>query len=207
MRKTIKLVHSELKKTHPHIIKKVSEHPHFKYKYPKLTLFALTVVLAYLIFRNPAIASYLSHLGSLSYLGIFIGGLLFSYGFTTPFAVGLFVTIEPNNIILAALIGGFGAYLADFTIFSLIRSSFMPEFKEIEKTKPIRTLEQVINNNLNKKLKLYLLYVFSGFIIASPLPDELAVALLAGLGHIKPSVFSIISFLCNTLGILVMLLL
>jgi len=48
-------------------------------------LLVLAIILAYILFRNPFIQSYISHLGALSYLGIFIAGILFAFGFTAPF--------------------------------------------------------------------------------------------------------------------------
>jgi uncharacterized membrane protein YdjX (TVP38/TMEM64 family) len=63
-----------------------------------------------------------------------------------------------------------------------------------------------MQKDISARFRHYLVYAFAGLIIASPLPDELGVALLAGFTHIKPWKFAIISYVCNTLGILIMLL-
>jgi uncharacterized membrane protein YdjX (TVP38/TMEM64 family) len=49
------------------------------------------------------------------------------------------------------------------------------------------------------------MYAIAGLIISSPLPDELGVSMLAGLTTINAKKLSIISFIMNSLGILIML--
>ena len=58
----------------------------------------------------------------------------------------------------------------------------------------------------NHRIKKYLIYSFAGLVIASPLPDELGITLMAGFSKIKPLKLFLISFTFNTLGIIVMLL-
>ena len=174
----------------------------FNYKYPKLTILLLSIIFSYYLFSNDSVVSYINHLNGLSYLGILIAGFLFSFGFTTPFAIGFFFTYSSENILLTAIIGGFGALLADITIFKLIKISFMDEFKRLEKD---MKLKSHFYYKLNSKLKAYLTFFFAGIIIASPLPDELGVALLSGFTKINIYLFSIISLSMNFLGILTML--
>ena len=178
----------------------------FKFKYPKLVLLVILVIISYIVFRNPHVNILVQGLGNLDYIGLFIAGLLFSFGFTTPFAIGFFLISNPSNIYLAALIGGLGALISDFAIFKIIKFSFMDEFNLLQKTEPVRGIEKIMTSHLPSRIKLYFLYVFSGIIIASPLPDELGVTMLAGLSHIRASIFLLISLICNTLGILVLLL-
>lgn len=179
----------------------------FKFKYPKLTIFAICIIAAYFIFKEPLIVEKISGLNELSYLGMFIAGLFFSFGFTTPFAIGFFLTAHPDSIVLAGLLGGFGAMLSDFAIFKIIKFSFMDEFNRLERTKPFKESIHMIKHNIKKKIRNYLLYLTAGFIIASPLPDELGVTMLAGLTHIRLSLFALISFVGNTSGILIILIL
>lgn len=60
----------------------------FRFGYPKLFLLVVFSVLAYFIFSNDGVMNYVSSLGDLGYLGIFIAGICFSFGFSTPFAIG-----------------------------------------------------------------------------------------------------------------------
>ena len=178
----------------------------FRFHYPKLALLAVMIIFAYVIFSNNFVQQYFSQIGQLSYLGIFLAGLLFSFGFTTPYAIGLFLVINPVSLPLAALIGGFGAFLSDYLIFKTIKMSFMDEFHELEKTWPIAATERTLKKRLPTKAKTFLLYVTAGFIFASPLPDELGVTLLAGLSTIKIEKFAILSLISNTIGIAILLL-
>jgi len=177
----------------------------FKYKYPKLTLLVLAIILAYILFRNPNVSGFVSGLGNLSYLGVFIAGLFFAFGFSAPFSVGFFITLNPENLILAGIIGGLGALLGDLFIFNLIKVSFKGEFNQINKTKAVKAARKFIKDSFGKKITYYLLLAFAGFFIASPLPDEVGVSLLAGLTNIKQGILAVISFTLNTLGIIVLL--
>mgnify|MGYP001574005851 CR=1 FL=1 len=176
------------------------------FKYPKLMIFALLILAAYILFRNETVAGYFSQLGSLGYLSMFIAGVLFAFGFTSPFAVGMFIVINPQNILFAALIGGFGSMLANVLVFNLIKSSFTEELKELEKTKFVKGVEHAFELRPHHKIGHYLLYVFAGLVLASPLPDEISVVMLAGLTHIKESLFILVSFILHTLGIYLLLL-
>ena len=177
----------------------------FKFKYPKIILLLITIVLSYFIFRNPFISDYLSHIGTLGYLGVFLGGILFAFGFTAPFSVGLFISLNPSNIWFAGIIGGFGALIADLLIFKFIKFSFKDEFNRLKKTKTLRSIGFLIQRSLGTKIKLYIMYVFAGILIASPLPDEMGVIMLAGLTKINFKILAIISLILNTLGILIVL--
>ena len=170
-----------------------------EWKYPKLMLLTVSILLAYLLFSNAAVKSSLqSH--DPGVLTLFIMGYLFSFGFSTPFSIGFFLSLPPGTPGIIALVGGFGAMLADLTIFGLIRISFKDEFNKLKSEKMIKKMNGM-KRVIPKKVRLYLLYALAGFVIASPLPDELGVAMIAGLTKIKPNVMAGLSFLLNTAGI------
>jgi len=175
----------------------------FKIRYPKITLLIICIILAYFIFSLQSVQQLFRNFGTTSYLGVFFAGFLFSFGFTTPFAIGAFLIMNPASILLAAIVGGIGAMLADLTIFGIIKISFMDEFRMMAKKKTFKKIHLI---PLNKKIKHYLIYAFAGIVIASPLPDELGISMLAGLGHVKVFPIALISFIFNTLGILIFLL-
>lgn len=177
----------------------------FKFRYPKIMLLVIMIILSYFIFTNPLISNYLSKLGSLGYLGVFIGGVLFAFGFTAPFSVGLFISLNPSNIWIAGIIGGFGALISDLLIFKFIKVSFKDEFNRLGKTKILKNIQSIIQNNFGERIKVYLMYVFAGILIASPLPDEIGVVMLAGLTRINLKILAILSFILNTLGIIIIL--
>lgn len=178
----------------------------FIFTYPKLTLYFVAIIAAYFIFQMPDVHNFVDSFDNFIYLSMFFGGLLFSAGFTTPIATGFFLSIDPAvNLLYAALIGGIGALIADLGIFSFIRLSFMDEFHKLEKTSFIRHLVNMFKV-FPKGARTLLVYFIACIIIASPLPDELAITLLAGFTRVHGTVFGLIGFLGNSLGIYLMLL-
>ena len=177
----------------------------FKFRYPKLLAFVLIIIAAYFIFSNPTVSNFMLMLNGWGYFGAFISGMFFTLGFTSPISAGFFITLNPENIWLAGILGGIGAMLMDLLIFKFIRFSFMDEFKRLKHTKTMKELNYLIENTFGHKIKIYLMYALTGFFIASPLPDEAGVIMLAGLTKIKANVLAVISFILNTLGILFLL--
>ena len=113
--------------------------------------------------------------------------------------------MSPPDIYIAALVGGFGALIADLGIFSFIRLSFMDEFRLLERSSLIKHIMSGVRMIFPKKLRSFLVYIFVAIIIASPLPDELGVALLAGFTKFHPYSFMVLSYIGNTLGIFILL--
>ena len=182
----------------------------FGYKYPKLTGLVIAIILAYIIFTNSNVSSYVSSIENIGYIGIFIAGMLLPLGFTAPFAVGLLITLNVENVIVLSLIAGLGAMFSDLLIFHFIRLSFMDEIKRLERTKMIKDVEHEVNElaihyHIIKHFKIYIMYTFAGFILASPLPDEVGVAMLAGFTKIRQSIFIPMSFLLHTFVIFILL--
>jgi hypothetical protein len=176
-----------------------------KFRYPKIAGLVLAIILAYIVFSNPIVEGFVTHLNSLSYLGLFIAGLLFSFGFTSPFSAGFFITLNPSNVLIAGIIGGAGALIADLVIFGLVRFSFKDEFQRLEKTKLMQKTARLIEKSFGHKIRMYLMYTIAGIFIASPLPDEAGIIMLAGLTKIKVGILAVISFILNTIGILILL--
>ena len=113
----------------------------FRFHYPKLALFVLCIILTYLIFTDSIITGFLGHLQGWGYLGVLFAGILFSFGFTSPFSAGLLLLINPENIFLAAIIGGFGCLLGDLAIFKFVQISFAKEFARLKKERPFKFMK------------------------------------------------------------------
>src|SRR3989344_5720598 len=125
----------------------------FKFKYPKILGLIVAIVFAYLIFRNPAVSGFVYGLGDYGYLGVFIAGILFAFGFTAPFAVGFFISLNPANIWIAGIIGGLGALMSDLIIFSTIKVSFEDEFKRLRNYKTFVRLTRLIEKGIKEKIR------------------------------------------------------
>lgn len=171
-------------------------------KYPKLLLLFLTFLIAYLLFYGRAYQPFHNFLISLGYFGTFLAGALFAYGFTAaPATAVLLILAKEQNILLAGLVAGFGALIGDLIIFNFIRNSFADEIKKLTQEKVIVYFQ----GKLPRMLKKYLLPVVAGFIIASPLPDEIGISLMTASQNISTKIFSIISYTLNTVGIFIIL--
>ena len=192
-----------LKKHSPHAVHKAKRL--LAFKYPKLVILILSIVFAYYVFSLLEVKGYISILGQFNYLSDFIAGVFFSFGFTTAFSIGYFITSSPTNMFLTSLIAGVGSVIGDVIIFRTIKISFMDEFRELEKKKAIKKIGEIVKHNRHVLIRHYLVYIFAGIILASPLPDELGVSMLAGLTTIKPKIFAGISFLLHVAGFYVIL--
>lgn len=175
-------------------------------KYPKLGLLLITIMVAIAIFyegRNyPAIHDFIVSLG---YIGTFISGIFYAYGFTAaPATAILLVLSKEQNLIVAVLTGGLGALLSDFLIFSFIRHSFIDEIDKLKKEKLIKILAKNGKHIFGRYYKL-ILPVFAGFLIASPLPTEIGVTILASTKNISVKKFMIMAYILHSFGIFIVL--
>lgn len=173
-------------------------------KYPRFFALALTIIIAILIFSNEKIISPENFRILENYLSSFTLGVLYAYGFTAAIATGaLLVIAKQQNIFIAGIIAGLGALVGDLLIFKFVRGTFNEELNELKKIKAIKKARKFLNEHatLNGAIPL-IAYI----IIASPLPDEIGVSMLAMYRDTSTKAFSIISFILNTIGIFIVLL-
>lgn len=178
-----------------------------KIKYPRILLFIVVLILTYFLFTGNEFILIKELLLSLGYFGAFIAGIMFVYGFTSPIATGILIVLASSlNIWIAGFIAGFGAVLGDLIIFRFIRSSFKEELDLLKQERIFIRVRDLIPEKFRKsKLKEYLILIFAGFLIASPLPDEFGVSLLAMSETVSEWKFMILSYILNTFGIFVIL--
>jgi uncharacterized membrane protein YdjX (TVP38/TMEM64 family) len=160
----------------------------------------LSIVLAFFLAQSGILETAIVHLGPLKLVGAFIAGMFFTSVFTTVPSLTLLSEIAHfQDPFLVAAIGGAGAVLGDLVIFTFVRDRFSHDLQELFSIKHsqerLRKLSQI------KFFRWFILF-FGGLIIASPLPDELGVSLL-GLAKVPTSWFIPISYIFNTMGILV----
>lgn len=177
-------------------------------EYPKLLCLLFSCVLAYILFQQGAFELLVQSMNGHGYLSCFLAGLLFSFGFTSPFAVGIFVeTAERTHPVPAALIGGVGALISDISIFEFVRFSFHDELHRLKATTLFQRVRAFIfHDSMPERVRLYLLWSIVGIVIASPLPDEVGVTLIGGATNIDSRKFGVLCFTLNTAGIFLILL-
>ena len=174
----------------------------YEIKYPKLVLLLLTILIACFLFKARTFAPFHNFLLSLGYFGTFIAGMLFSYGFTaSPATAILLILAKEQNILFSGVIGGAGALISDLIIFKFIRLTFDDELNMLSNGR----FSEYFSGNSRGLFKKYFVQVLAGFIIASPLPDEIGVSLLAASRVISTKTFSVIAYSLNTAGIFIVL--
>lgn len=196
-------IHGKLRKHSPEAVKKVKKI--FSFRYPKLILLVVLIILAAYLFSRPFMVNVMKSFNQLGYFGVLISGALTSFGLTAPFGVGILMSTISKNFWIAVVVGAIGATVADLLIFKTLKFSFADEFKKLEKTKVIQEIEYLTKKNKHVKVVHYLLYLFAGILLVTPLPDEIGVSMLAGLTTIKPLKFSAICFFTHIILIFVLL--
>jgi len=174
-----------------------------KIKYPKFLLLIFSIIVAYFLFQSRDFSIVHNFILDLGYLGTFLSGMFLSYGFTAATGtVILLITAKTQNIFLASLIGGLGGLCADLIIFNILRYSFTDELQKLSKEKIVKAVKK----RTPRKIRKYLLLAVAGFIISSPLPDEIGVSLLAASRTVSQKSFALFSFTLSALGIFIILL-
>ncbi|MBI5134403.1 MAG: hypothetical protein HZA81_03420 [Candidatus Taylorbacteria bacterium] len=159
---------------------------------------AVSIAVAIAIAKSPYIDLLVSWTDGYYVLTAFVAGLFFTSAFTTAPAIAVLAKLSlayPPGAV--AIIGGIGALLGDLLIFAFIKGHIREDvryFLAKAKTKRIRHI-------LEHRFARWSLAFVGAIIIASPLPDELGLAMM-GLSDVRTSRFVPISLAFNTLGIL-----
>jgi hypothetical protein len=180
---------------------KLVEFEMWRYRY--LVFFAISVISAIFILSSPAVVSLLSKAGEWGYFGAFVTGAFYTYSISSPPAAATFFVISHGlNPFIAAALGGLGAMFGDLIIFKFIKTEILPEARLLAKDLKIPRIKSHKLIHLIHKIAPFI----AGFIIASPLPDEIGAAMFGAIEY-NTRKFMIISWICNTSGLLVIALL
>jgi hypothetical protein len=173
-----------------------------KIRYPKLILLALSVFIGYLIYKDGNNFHFHQILIRLDYLGTFFAGFFFVYGFTTSISIASLLILSPlQNFWLATSIAMLGAIIGNLFVFRFMRISVSSELDDLSKNKLLKIVLEKVEKHIPFFARKYILPALAGFIAATPMPDELAVALLAWSEDISIPIFSTVAFFFNIFGI------
>jgi hypothetical protein len=163
-----------------------------------LIIILISMVVGIFFLKTGIIKDLLYQSVQLEYLGIFLAGIFFTSAFTTiPATIVLGEMALVVNLPMVALLGGLGALLGDFIIFSFVKDHIAKDLESLFKLRKTSRWKHIFKSHIFK----IFLPLIAGIIIASPLPDELGLALL-GISKTKNWYFILISFVCNSAGIL-----
>ncbi len=184
----------------------IAERISSKIKYPKLTLFAVTVVAAiFLFYEANTYEAFNNFILSLGYVGTFFAGVFYAYGFTAaPATAVLLLLAKEQHLFVAVLIGGFGALLSDLLIFNFVRHSFIGEIRKLKEERFVKSIVHKFRNLFGRFYK-YVFPAIACFLISSPLPTEVGVTMMAGLRKISAKKFMVLAYFFHSLGMLIIL--
>jgi hypothetical protein len=173
-----------------------------KIRYPKLILLVLSIIIGYLVYKDGNDFHFHEALIKLDYLGTFLAGFFFVYGFTTSISIASLLILAPfQNFWLATLMAMIGAMVGNLFVFRFMRISVSGELDELSKNTLLKIILEKVEKHIPFFVRKYILPALAGFIAATPMPDELAVALLAWSEDISIPIFSAIAFFFNIFGI------
>ena len=180
---------------------------HIKIKYPKLSLFIISVILVYFLFSGLAYKPLHDALMFMGYFGTFLAGLLYPYALTSAAGTGiLLILAKEQNLLLAGVIAGIGALISDIFLFVFVTHSFSDEVQKLSKETVVRTVNRWINRWIPNSIRVYLLATFAGLLIASPLPTEIGILLMTSIRNISSKKFIIIVYTLHASAIFIILL-
>ena len=164
-----------------------------------LAIIIFSILIAIILVKTGTLKSILE-LSGVGVFGSFVAGLFFTSIFTVaPATVALAeIAREGEPILWTVVLGGFGAMLGDLLIFRFVKDNLSQDFLALIKLKNHKRLAALL------KLKSFRWFIafLGALVIASPLPDELGLAMM-GLTKVKTVIFIPLSFALNSLGILI----
>ena len=178
-----------------------------KIRYPRILGLGLSIVVGYLIYKDNNNFHFHSLLDALGYSGTFLAGAFFPYGFTTAPAVAILLwNSSHQNFWLAGFMAMSGSLFSNILIFKFMKISIENELEELSQNKFFQWISRYFTNRVPRVAQVYVFPALAGFISASPLPDEFAVALLSRAKNLSYPIFSFFSFTFSAFGILILLL-
>lgn len=165
-----------------------------------VVIVALTILVAIYLYRSGVLQAFLSMLGSLGIIRIFIAGILFTSVFTTPLAISALIALGGvYDPLLVAAIGGLGALLGDLVIFRFFRDSIKDDIDFVLSHTGLKKTKHAFR----MKAMRWFLSSVGALIIASPFPDEIGLALM-GVSNMETKIFVPVSYVFNALGIFIL---
>jgi glycine/D-amino acid oxidase-like deaminating enzyme len=95
--------------------------------------------------------------------------------------------------------------VGNFLVFRALKISIATELDELSRNKLLQWTIKKVKKYIPSFARIYILPAFAGFIAATPLPDELAVALLSWSKNMSLLTFSTVAFTFNAFGIFIII--
>lgn len=162
-----------------------------------------SIFVALILYQTGALTTLVGSTENAGVIGTFVAGIFFTSVFTIAPSTALFVEITATqNLFLTAIIGAFGALLGDLILLLFIRDHVSKDFAYLLRKAKHTRLWEIFNL---KSLRVFS-PILGALVIASPLPDEIGVAIL-GASKLSTQYIVLISYCMNMLGIMLVALL
>lgn len=162
-----------------------------------LFIISFSIIVAVILVKTDAITNLINSTEEYKIIGSFIAGIFYTSIFTVaPASAAVIEIAQKTNPLLIALVGGFGALLGDYMIFKYIKDNVSGYITSI--ARKIRH-----ESILESKIFSFSFALIGAVIVASPLPDEIGLALM-GITKMRTIYFVPISYLLNSIGIFVL---
>ncbi|MDQ3076962.1 MAG: hypothetical protein M3Q63_02855 [bacterium] len=176
-------------------MKKVQEN---EYLLRDLAIVVLSIIIAVLMVKIGVLKNLFTATQEFAILGSFLAGIFFTSAFTiAPASIILAELAGHHSPYVVALCGAAGAMVGDLIIFLFIRDRVSRDISYILKKIKFEKLLSLFHLGFLRVLSPFI----GALIIASPLPDELGIAMM-GMSKMKTYVLIPVAFLMNFLGIL-----
>ena len=164
-----------------------------------LMLVVFSIFIAIILAKTGVLQGLITSTQEMRFIGSFVAGIFFTSVFTTaPAIIALGEIAHANSVISTALLGSMGALAGGLVIYKFVRDRLSEHLMELVKH---RGGGKRIKMLFKLKYFRWLTFLIGGFIIASPLPDELGVSLL-GFSKMRIRFFVALSLVFNFIGIL-----
>jgi len=161
-------------------------------------LLVASISFAVFITKSGLAHQFVLSLGAWKYLGIFAAGIFFTSVFTIAPSIAILGDFAQSIPLLAiGMIGGLGAAFGDFVIFRFVKDRFADDIDFLLRPSERKRIAKITKTRFVR----FFGPLIGALVIASPLPDELGVAIL-GMSKLGDRIFLPLSFLLNGAGIL-----
>jgi len=174
-------------------------HKYKNWQYKNTFLLALSITLLIYFSGTDFVTEIIARIGNYGYVSAFFAGAFFVSIFTVaPAAVVLYDLADKLNPLLVAVVAGAGAMVGDYILFNFFRDNVFEELTPLTQKIP---WPKIVLKTFKTPYFSWAIPLVGAFVIASPVPDEIGIAMM-GLCNIKKWQFLLVTFLLNALGIL-----
>lgn len=164
--------------------------------YPHISFVVFSYIFAVFLFLVLGSAFFHSLVLPFGIGGLFVAGMMYSYSFTIGIAALLLPAfLDQFTPVMIALVGGLGGTFSDVVLFKLFKGNLKKELKRLGATSFFKSI-----GRLPLMRARWFRDILGALVIISPLPDEVGIAIMAS-AHLSENAFRVISFVCNVIGI------